>query len=95
MRLDEKRGSVLLTVNVKPNAKATAITDIDDEGVHIQIGAPPKEGEANKELIRFISTKCNVRKSDVSVVQGHKSRTKVVAVITADSKELLKSLVSS
>lgn len=50
-----KEGYLLLLVNVKPNSKESAVAAIDDKQAHIQISAPPKDGEANEELIAYLS----------------------------------------
>lgn len=41
------------------------IEDITEESVGVQISAPPVDGEANVELVKFISKTLGVRKSDV------------------------------
>ena len=33
----------------------------------VQIAAPPVDGEANKELVKYLSSVLNLRKSDVSL----------------------------
>lgn len=39
------------------------------EGVGVQVAAPPTEGEANQELVRFLASVIGVRRSDVSLVR--------------------------
>jgi uncharacterized protein YggU (UPF0235/DUF167 family) len=41
--------------------------DIGSEAVGVQISAPPVEGEANTELLRYMAAVLGVRKSDVSL----------------------------
>jgi uncharacterized protein YggU (UPF0235/DUF167 family) len=41
--------------------------DIGSEAVSVQISAPPVEGEANTELVKYIATVLGLRKSDVSL----------------------------
>ena len=41
--------------------------DVGSETVGVQISAPPVEGEANTELIKYIAAVLSVRKSDVSL----------------------------
>lgn len=43
--------------------------DITNEGIRIQINAPPVDGEANVELIKYLSSILGVRKSDLSLNQ--------------------------
>lgn len=41
--------------------------DISDEAVGIAISAPPMEGEANAELVKYLASIFELRKSDVSL----------------------------
>jgi uncharacterized protein YggU (UPF0235/DUF167 family) len=41
--------------------------DIGNEAVGVQISAPPVEGEANTELVRYMAAVLGLRKSDVSL----------------------------
>ncbi|XP_042876508.1 UPF0235 protein A2cp1_1215-like [Penaeus japonicus] len=76
----DKTGNVLLKIVAKPGAKESKVTDISSEGVGVQIGAPPMDGEANAELVKFLASALGVRKSDVSLERGSKSRQKTVCV---------------
>lgn len=76
----DKSGNISLKVLAKPGSKQNGITDITCEGVGIQIAAPPLEGEANLELIKFLSKLLGLRKSDVCLDRGSKSRTKTVVI---------------
>ncbi|KAK8761502.1 hypothetical protein V5799_027229, partial [Amblyomma americanum] len=73
-------GAVAIRVHAKPGASVSRITDISGDSVGIQIAAPPVDGEANAELIRFLSKLLNLRKSDVSLEKGARSKEKVVMV---------------
>lgn len=41
-----------------------------------QIAAPPREGEANEEVIRVMSELLAVKKRQIALVSGHRSRDK-------------------
>lgn len=41
--------------------------DLTDDGIGIQINAPPVDGEANAELLKYLSSVLSVRKSDISL----------------------------
>lgn len=43
------------------------ITDVTPEGVGVQINAPPMEGEANTELVKYMSSLLGIRKGDISL----------------------------
>jgi uncharacterized protein (TIGR00251 family) len=82
-----------LQVFVKPNAKCSQITSLSDDGeAHVQLAAPPRDGEANQELVQFMAKFLKLRKSDVQLVGGHKSRQKVLE-IEGLSLEQIKSII--
>lgn len=76
----DKTGNIIIKIHAKPGAKQNGITDVSDEGVGVQIAAPPLDGEANAELVKYISKVLQLRKSDVSLDRGSKSREKTVLV---------------
>ncbi|XP_067664845.1 UPF0235 protein C15orf40 homolog isoform X2 [Haliotis asinina] len=80
---NSENNNVIVKVLAKPGAKYNGITDISPEGVGVQIAAPPMEGEANAELVKYMAKVLGVRKSDVSLDRGSKSRNKML-VITGD-----------
>ncbi|XP_063702939.1 UPF0235 protein C15orf40 homolog [Culicoides brevitarsis] len=80
----DKQGNIRINILAKPGAKQNGITDIGSEGVGVQIAAPPVEGEANTELVKYLSKVLGLRKSDVSLDKGSKSRIKVVSVMKSD-----------
>ncbi|KAL3257537.1 hypothetical protein MRX96_046484 [Rhipicephalus microplus] len=59
---------------------ADIVADVSDDSVGVQIAAPPVDGEANTELIRFLSKLLNLRKSDLSLEKGSRSKDKVVLI---------------
>ncbi|EDV26596.1 uncharacterized protein TRIADDRAFT_54758 [Trichoplax adhaerens] len=75
-----KIGDVLITIKAKPGSKENAVTDISSDGIGIQIAAPAREGEANSELIKFLSSILKVKKSSILLDKGSKSRHKTICV---------------
>ncbi|XP_027219655.1 UPF0235 protein A2cp1_1215 isoform X1 [Penaeus vannamei] len=84
----DKSGNVLLKIVAKPGAKESKVTDISSEGIGVQIGAPPMDGEANAELVKFLASTLGVRKSDVSLERGSKSRQKTVCVTGLQAEDI-------
>ncbi|XP_031115222.1 UPF0235 protein C15orf40 homolog [Ipomoea triloba] len=72
--------SVAITIHAKPGSKFATITDLSDEAVGVQIDAPAKDGEANAALLDYISSVIGVKRRQVSIGSGSKSRDKVVIV---------------
>ncbi|KAI5853823.1 hypothetical protein BZA05DRAFT_473187 [Tricharina praecox] len=70
-----------LLLTIKPNARTTAVVAIDPATcITLRIHAPPRDGAANDEVVRFVTKTLGLRKSDGRVVSGAKSREKVVVV---------------
>ncbi|XP_037718349.1 UPF0235 protein C15orf40 homolog [Drosophila subpulchrella] len=76
----DKSGNICIQILAKPGAKQNGITGIGLEGVGVQIAAPPSEGEANAELVKFLSKVLGLRKSDVSLDKGSRSRNKIILI---------------
>lgn len=73
-----KSGDVTISVYAKPGSKQNAITEVSGESVGIMIAAPPTDREANAELIRYLSEVLDLKKSEVALDKGSRSREKVV-----------------
>ncbi|KAK1875750.1 UPF0235 protein C15orf40 like, partial [Dissostichus eleginoides] len=73
----DKSGAVTVTVHAKPGAKHS---DISAEAVGVSIAAPPTDGEANTELIRYLAEVLDLKKSHISLDKGSRSRDKVIRV---------------
>jgi uncharacterized protein (TIGR00251 family) len=86
-----KSGDIAIKILAKPGSKENGITGVTEEGIELKISAPPIDGEANTELISFLSKILSIRKSDLSLDRGSKSRTKTVTV-SKDCKLSLESI---
>jgi uncharacterized protein len=73
-------GGVRIRVRVQPRASRTEIVGEHDGALRIRVAAPPVEGEANAELVRFLAKRLGVVKSRVRIVAGETGRSKTVEV---------------
>jgi uncharacterized protein (TIGR00251 family) len=83
-----------ITVHVVPRARATAIAGRHGDAVKIRLVSPPVEGAANDELVRFLAGRLGISRSAVTVVAGHRTRRKIVAIEGMESASVLTSLLS-
>ncbi|MDO8600681.1 MAG: DUF167 domain-containing protein [bacterium] len=67
-------------VKVKPNAKKELLKKVDDMHFVISVTAPPKDGKANRAVLRVLSDYLGVPPSRLEILTGHTSRFKVIAV---------------
>ncbi len=72
--------ATVIQVKVKPNARASALTQADDGTWLAQIRSPPVDGKANDELIALVAQHFHCRKSCVSIKSGASGRTKRVRI---------------
>ena len=80
-----------LRVLVKPRSKEQKF-EIDEEELKVYLKASPTKGKANKELISFLAKLINLKKSDIELVKGHKSRNKVVSISNCSIEQVNKAL---
>ena len=69
-----------IAVKVHPRAKRTAITGRLGDAWKLDLAAPPVDGKANEECIRFFADLAGFSRRAVSIVQGAASRMKVIEI---------------
>ena len=69
-----------LLVHAKPRAKKTSIVGAHGDALSIAVAAPPVDGAANEELIRFLGSLFGVPKAHVTLVRGASARNKLFEV---------------
>jgi len=67
-----------LLVYIRPNSSRTEVTGVfgNPERLKIKIKALPQDGEANKEVVEFVSKIFKVSKSRVGILRGEISQQK-------------------
>jgi len=84
---------VFLEIYVQPGAKKTAISGKHDGRLKIRLKSSPIDGKANQELVAFMAQFLKLRKRDIQIVWGEKSRFKLLSMPTdSDLIERLKAL---
>ena len=69
-----------ITVKVQPRAEVTRLAGKLGEAYKLQLAAPPVDGRANDECVRFFAEIMRVPKARVHIVIGLTSRLKVVEI---------------
>ncbi|KAM7415244.1 hypothetical protein PAMA_019863 [Pampus argenteus] len=83
----DKSGAVTITVHAKPGSKHSSVTEVSAVEVGVSIAAPPTDGEANAELIRYLAEVLELKKSHISLDKGCRSRNKLIRVDSCLSPE--------
>ncbi|MCE9586487.1 DUF167 domain-containing protein [Candidatus Uhrbacteria bacterium] len=73
-----------LNILVVPNASITEIVGMHDGALKIRLAAPPVDGKANEELIRFLAKKLDLAPSDISIDKGATGKRKRIDIPLPD-----------
>ena len=77
-----------LTVKVHPRAKRSALAGRMGDAWKLTLAAPPVDGKANDECVRFLAEFAGVPRSRVRIVMGLTSRLKVVEIEGVPQEDL-------
>ena len=69
-----------LKIYVQPNASRSEVIGLHGDAIKIKIKAPPVDGAANEEVIRFLAEYCEVSKKSVHLLHGETSRNKLIEI---------------
>ena len=76
---DTKAGAIL-SVHVQPKASTTECVGIHGDALKIRVAAPPVDGAANEELIRFLARQLSIPVTSVQIKSGAAGRHKRVLI---------------
>ena len=86
--MDKTKARARFTVKVQPRAKKTELAEQLGDVYKLRLAAPPVDGKANEECIRFLAGRFGVAQSAVRIVHGLASRTKVVEIEGIDPEQI-------
>jgi uncharacterized protein (TIGR00251 family) len=78
--IKETEDGVILQVHVVPRSAKSEVAGVQGDALKLRIAAPPVEGQANKECVRFLSDILGIKKKQVIIVGGSKSKNKTIAI---------------
>jgi uncharacterized protein (TIGR00251 family) len=77
-----------LRVRVTPRGSKEEVIGWRDDVLVVKLTAPPVEGAANKACVDFLARVLGVKRSQVSLVSGEKSRDKAFEIEGLDESEI-------
>lgn len=83
---------VKISLHVYPNAPRNQLVGFSDGVLGVKIAAPPVKGQANRELVAFLSQVLGVGKSSLAILRGHTSRNKLISVSGLSQQEVMQRL---
>jgi len=80
---------IRLTLHVQPGARKSEVAGEHGDALKIRLAAPPVEGKANAELLRWLASYLGVPRKAVTLLSGERNRHKIVAVDGLDATAAL------
>lgn len=71
-------------VRVSPRSSREAVEAGPGDSLHVRVKAAPVDGAANDAVLRLLARHLGVAPSQLRIVSGHRSRHKLVAVLTSN-----------
>ena len=93
--IQEKDNCILLKIHVNPRSSKSQVTGLHGDALNVKITAPAVEGKANKALIAFLADYFGLKKKQVEIKSGDKSREKVVVLKDVSLQDMKKSEIGS
>ena len=80
----------MLTVSVRvhPGASREGIVVLADGSLDVRLRARAIEGQANERLVEVLADRLGLRRRDVEIVSGHRSRQKRVRIALSSVDDL-------
>jgi uncharacterized protein len=78
--IQERKNGVSFPVQVLPRSSRCALVGVQEGAIRLKLTSPPVEGRANEECLEFLAELLEVKKGQIDIVRGHKSRKKIVQV---------------
>ncbi len=84
-----------ISLKVRAGARQTEFSGRLGDVWKLHIAAPPVDGKANGEIIRFLARLAGVRTSSVRIVTGLSASTKLIEIEGIDSEQLERAILES
>lgn len=85
LNIEQRGDSVRVSVRAQPRASRNEIVGEHGGALKVRLAAPPVEGAANEELVRFLARTLSVPVSAVRIVAGGRGRNKIIEVDGLDA----------
>jgi len=95
--LEQDKHGILIRLYIQPCASKNEIIGIYDEtALKIRLTSPPVDGAANSACIEFMADILGIRKNQIEIASGKKSRIKQIklsGISLQETENLLKSIL--
>lgn len=80
IRFTAQNDAITFTVRAQPRAPKSAVVGEVEGSLKIKLAAPPIDGAANEELIRFLANFFDVPRRDIRLLSGATAKTKILQI---------------
>jgi len=80
LKYSETEKGITFSIRVQTRASRSEIAGEIDGALKLRLAAPPVDGEANEECIRFLSKLLGIGKGQIEIVSGLASRNKIIRI---------------
>ena len=80
IQIKESKEGVIFEIYVTPHASRAQINGIQDGALKIKVTAQPHEGAANAACVELLAKSLKLKKTQVEIIAGFKSRKKIIFV---------------
>lgn len=95
--LEQDKHGILIRLYIQPRASKNEIVGIHGgTALKIRLTSPPVDGAANSACIEFLANILGIRKSNVEILSGQKSRIKQIklsGISLQETENLIKSIL--
>lgn len=88
IRFTAQEEAVTFTVRAQPRAIKSALAGEVEGALKVKIAAPPVDGAANEELIRFLAKLFEVPRRAITILSGETGKNKIVRIQGIDASYL-------
>jgi uncharacterized protein (TIGR00251 family) len=86
--IKESKNGLTFKIHVTPRASRAEVVGRQDGALKVNVSALPVEGAANDACIKLLASDLGLKKSQMEIVAGSKSRSKTVLVKNISKAEL-------
>ena len=86
--LKESKKGLTFDIQVIPHASRAEIAGVQEGAFKVKVTAPPVEGAANEACIKLLAKELGLKKSQMEISSGTKSRKKTVMIKDISKEEL-------
>lgn len=87
-------GDWRLRLAVQPGAARTMVNGVHDGCLKLRVAAPPIDGRANEEIVRWLARRLGLARAQMRIVAGESGRRKTVMIEAAIDAEAIAGALS-